>query len=100
MIVILVIAVLLMVAVPSFLSARARSRQKSCLSNQRLVNGAKDQFAMENGKTNGDLVVSGDLAPAYIKQFPFCPEGGIYSINPVGQPMACSVNAGPYKHIP
>jgi type II secretory pathway pseudopilin PulG len=100
MIVILVIAVILSIAIPSFLSSRARSRQKTCLSNQRVINAAKDQFAMEYNKNVGDLCTATDLVPVYLRGvFPYCPEGGTYSINPIGQDMSCSINSGPYKHM-
>ena len=98
MIVILVIGVLLMIAVPNFLTARARSRQRTCLTNQKQLNGAKEQFAMEHNLGNGDLVTSADLAPVYLKEYPFCPEGGNYSLNPIGIFVECSENVGPYNH--
>ena len=99
MIVILIIGVLLSVAVPTFISARSRSRQKTCISNLKQLNGAKEQHAMENNLSDGALVVSGDLVPSYLKAFPFCPDGGTYTINPIGTSVSCSENAGAYAHI-
>src|SRR5688572_18646091 len=99
MIVILIIAVLLSVAIPQFMSARSRSRQKTCASNLKQLNGAKEQHAMETNLSDGALVVSGDLVPSYLKEFPFCPDGGTYTLNPIGTGVSCSENAGTYAHI-
>ena len=99
MIVVLVIGVLLAIAIPNFITSRARSRQRTCISNLRQLNGAKDMFAMEMNLGEGALAASGDLAPTYIKQFPFCPEGGTYTLNPIGTPVSCTENAGPYAHL-
>lgn len=99
MIVILIIGVLLGVAIPSFINARARSRQRTCMTNMKQINGAKEQFAMQQNLNDGAPVAPADLVPAYIKEFPACPEGGVYTINPIGTSIVCTENAGPYAHI-
>jgi len=50
MIVVAIIALLAAIAVPSFLRARKRSQATSALETARLIDGAKDQYAIENGK--------------------------------------------------
>ena len=52
MIVVAIIALLAAIAVPSFLRARKRSQATSCLETARLLDGAKDQYAIENGKSS------------------------------------------------
>ena len=99
MIVILIIGVILSVAIPQFLSARSRSRQKTCVSNLRQLNGAKDHYAMEQNLPDGTPVNPADIAPAYIRNFPSCPEGGTYTLNPTGQGVVCSIIVGSYAHI-
>jgi prepilin-type N-terminal cleavage/methylation domain-containing protein len=99
MIVICLIGILLMLAVPNFVTSRARARQRTCITNLRKLNAAKEQLAMEKGLSDGALVVSTDLAPDYVKQYPFCPEGGVYTLNPIGTDISCSNNAGPYAHL-
>lgn len=99
MIVILIIGVLLAIAIPNFISSRSLARQRTCISSLKQINGAKEQFAMENKLENGAAVVAGDIAPAYIKEFPVCADGGLYTINPIGTFPECSRNAGPYAHI-
>src|SRR3954468_24188742 len=66
MIVVAIIALLAAIAVPSFLRARKRSQATSTLETCRMIDGAKDQYALENAK--GPTVKPGnkDLAP-YVK---------------------------------
>src|SRR3954471_10914918 len=66
MIVVAIIALLAAIAVPSFLRARKRSQATSTLETCRMIEGAKDQYALENAK--GPLITPGnkDLAP-YVK---------------------------------
>src|SRR3954471_21929690 len=62
MIVVAIIALLAAIAVPSFLRARKRSQATATLETLRMVDSAKDQYAIENGKgpsvtpSNADLV--------------------------------------------
>src|SRR3954471_15864614 len=66
MIVVAIIALLAAIAVPSFLRARKRSQATATLETLRMIDGAKDQYAIENAK--GPSVTPGpkDLAP-YVK---------------------------------
>ena len=48
MIVVAIIALLAAIAVPNFLRARKRSQATSILEEMRLIDGAKDQYAIEN----------------------------------------------------
>jgi prepilin-type N-terminal cleavage/methylation domain-containing protein len=66
MIVVAIIALLASIAVPSFLRARKRSQATACLETLRMVDGAKDQYAIENGKGGTVVPLGGDLAP-YVK---------------------------------
>src|SRR3954462_14746467 len=66
MIVVAIIALLAAIAVPSFLRARKRSQATATLETLRMVDAAKDQYAIENGKTTTTTPGTADLAP-YIK---------------------------------
>src|SRR5213076_348636 len=48
MIVVAIIALLAAIAVPNFLRARKRSQATAILEEMRLIDGAKDQYAIEN----------------------------------------------------
>lgn len=86
MIVVLIIGILMAIAVPNFVKARQSSRQKSVISNLRQIDGAKERWAMENGKVTGDPCAgAADLMPDYTKLYPVdTPVTGVYSANAVG----------------
>ena len=66
MIVVAIIALLAAIAVPSFLRARKRSQATSTLETCRMIDGAKDQYALENAKGPTITPAPADLAP-YVK---------------------------------
>ncbi len=53
MIVVAIIALLAAIAVPGFLRARKRSQASKIINDLRLIDGAVDQYAIENAKTTG-----------------------------------------------
>src|SRR3954452_22033662 len=67
MIVVAIIALLAAIAVPSFLRARKRSQATATLETCRMIDAAKDQYAIENGKSTGITPAGTDLA-VYIKK--------------------------------
>ncbi|MGQ9488082.1 MAG: competence type IV pilus major pilin ComGC [Armatimonadota bacterium] len=91
MIVVLIIGILLAIAVPNFVRARESSRTKACVSNLKQIDAAKEQWAMDNNKSNGDACAMTDLVPAYIKSEPSCPSGGTYTVGNVGVNPTCSI---------
>ena len=56
MIVVAIIALLAAIAVPGFLRARKRSQASRIINDLRLIDGAKDQYAIEYNKKSGDVV--------------------------------------------
>lgn len=66
MIVVAIIALLAAIAVPNFLRARKRSQATRVIEDMRLVEAAKDQWALENNKKGTDNVVWADVVP-YLK---------------------------------
>ena len=76
MIVVMIIGLLAAIALPSFQRARNEAREKSCINNLRLIEAAKDQYAIENNLSAGDDVGNDEIG-AYIKGGrPTCPAGG------------------------
>ena len=67
MIVVSVIALLAMIAVPSFLRARKRSQAADVLNDLRLLDAAMAQYAIDNNKPSGVEVTLQDLRP-YLKK--------------------------------
>jgi len=73
-------------------SAAAVNQISACINNLRQIDAAKQQWALENEKSAAAVPTAQDLLP-YLQDnlFPVCPAGGVYSINAVGVPPACSV---------
>ena len=67
MIVVAIIALLAAIAVPGFLRARKRSQASKILNDLRMINGAVDQYAIENSKVSTDQVDIPDWTK-YIKK--------------------------------
>ncbi len=75
-----------------FQQAQASAQANACVNNLRIIEGAKDQWALENKKTVGAAVSAQDILP-YLRNnaFPACPQGGVYTLNTVGAPPTCSI---------
>src|SRR5437762_2962402 len=56
MIVVAIIGLLAAIAIPNFVKARESAQLNSILNNLRIIEGAKDQWALENKKGTGDTV--------------------------------------------
>jgi hypothetical protein len=87
-----VVGLLAAIAIPNFVKARDASMRAACVSNLRTIDGAKATWALENKKAEGEMPTDADLfgAARYIREKPVCPEGGIYSLNPVGTNPTCT----------
>jgi len=85
------VAMMSAIAIPSFMKSREASRNSACVNNLRLIDHAKQQWAVENNKADTDVPTVMNLAK-YLKggHMPHCPEGGTYSINAVGEAPTCS----------
>ncbi|HUC85189.1 MAG TPA: type II secretion system protein [Candidatus Acidoferrales bacterium] len=96
MIVVAIIGLLAAIAIPNFVKARATAQANACINNLRQIDGAANQFALEQNKKTGDPInFPTDLTP-YIKlnasgSIPACPAGGTYSDPTVGSQPACSL---------
>src|SRR3989442_28699 len=58
MIVVAIIGLLAAIAIPNFVKARENAQLNSIFNNLRIIEGAKDQWALENKKGTGDAVAS------------------------------------------
>jgi len=85
------IAMISAIAIPNFVKARQTSQKNACINNLRMIDAAKQQWALENKKTGTDTPTRADLKPYLGKgKFPVCPAGGTYTINPVNKSPECS----------
>src|SRR5476651_2664923 len=106
MIVVAIIGLLAAIAIPNFIRARATSQANACINNLRQIDGAINEWALENGKSNGAAVASPNTVSAYIKlnsagSVPICPSGGTYTMSTVGSTpqVKCSLSTATPAHV-
>src|SRR5260370_11086719 len=83
MIVVAIIGLLAAIAIPNFVKARTTSQANACINNLRQMDGAAQEWALENKQQSGASVGTTDITP-YIKldstgNLPACPGGGTYA---------------------
>jgi hypothetical protein len=90
---VVLVPLMLAVALPNFVKARQTAQQNFCINNLRMIEGAKQQWALVNKKTDDDTPTAEALTPLLRKDFSLlrCPAGGSYAINKVGQPPTCTI---------
>jgi hypothetical protein len=80
------------IAIPNFVKARETAQKNACTANQRQLEGATEQWALENKKRGTDRV---DVAMVreYLRGgvLPTCPAGGTYSFTTVQERPTCSL---------
>jgi prepilin-type N-terminal cleavage/methylation domain-containing protein len=122
MIVVAIIGLLAAIAIPSFMKARSTSQKNSCINGLRQIESAKDQYALEVGRTNGWAWASDDqafsnlvgAADGYIKLAPYCPASASsaakttiarssadYDVKAIGVAPSCTVMGADstYPHV-
>ncbi|GBC93506.1 Type II secretion system protein G [bacterium HR15] len=91
MVVIFILGILVTIAVPSWMNARARAQARTCSANLRQIHQAKEQYALVNRLANGTPVQMSDLVPQYLQAEPLCPAAGgaPYTVNAIGTDPTC-----------
>ena len=75
MIVVAIIGLLAAIAIPNFVRARTSSQTNACLNNLRQIDGAIQQWALENKAATTATVAVADIS-GYLKSFVTCPSAG------------------------
>lgn len=96
MIVVAIIGLLAAIAIPNFVRARTTSQMNACINNLRQIDGAKQQWALEQHQPSNAAAPSSTTIAPYLGRgaaghFPSCPSGGTYGINDVQTAPTCSV---------
>jgi prepilin-type N-terminal cleavage/methylation domain-containing protein len=107
MIVVAIIGLLAAIAIPNFVRARATSQANACINNLRQIDGATQQWALENKAGPASSVSFTKIQP-YLKNAVTCPAGGAsasfsssYSLSTVTNKPTCKVGSGfsPIAHV-
>ena len=103
MVVVAIIGLLAAIAIPNFMKSRDTSQVKTCINNLRVIDGSKQQWALENKRTGDAVPEETELQPYLVRgtsgRMPVCPAGGAtatnfatsYSINAITNPPTCIV---------
>jgi prepilin-type N-terminal cleavage/methylation domain-containing protein len=104
MIVVAIIGLLAAIAIPNFVKARQTSQCNACITNLRLIDGAKQQWALEARQAANATPVATDIQPYLGRgaagQLPACPvdpANGFatsYTINDVQTSPVCIIAGG------
>jgi prepilin-type N-terminal cleavage/methylation domain-containing protein len=77
MIVVAIIGLLAAIAIPNFVRARTTSQMNACINNLRLIDSAKQQWALEQRQVNSSTPQGTDLQPylghGATGELPTCP---------------------------
>jgi prepilin-type N-terminal cleavage/methylation domain-containing protein len=100
MIVVAIIGLLAAIAIPNFVKARTTSQANACINNLRQIDGAKQQWALENKASGSVTPADTDIQP-YLGRgggsVPSCPASSDtnfannYSINDLSNAPTCLV---------
>lgn len=87
------ILILVGIALPVLYHPHPPRSQNACINNLRQLDGAKEQWALENKKTQTDTPTFADLigTDKFIKTMPSCPSNGAYTLNDMVHKPTCSV---------
>jgi prepilin-type N-terminal cleavage/methylation domain-containing protein len=93
MIVVAIIGLLAAIAIPNFVRARTQSQKNACINNLRQIDGATQQWALEN-KVAASAAVSFNAIQPYLKNSVICPAGGTafsdsYQLNGITNKPTC-----------
>src|SRR6516165_641473 len=113
MIVVAIIGLLAAIAIPNFVKARETARKNTCINNLRLIDGAKQTWALESNSSVGATPGEPSIAPylgrggatAATSLFGagvFCPDQPktLYTMGNVGVPPTCSFGGGGVHQLP
>jgi prepilin-type N-terminal cleavage/methylation domain-containing protein len=108
MIVVAIIGLLAAIAIPNFVRARSTSQQNACINNLRLIDAAKQQWALEKGQPSGatptlDSNATTGLQPylgrGLAGEVPDCPldtaknPTAAYGVNAVSNKPVCHIDS-------
>jgi hypothetical protein len=72
--------------------ATMQANANTCINNLRMIDQAKQQWALDKTKEATDVPTAQDLAPYFTGgTLPVCPDGGTYTINAVSVLPTCSI---------
>jgi len=87
-----VILLLAAISIPNFVKSRTTSQSNSVINNLRQLDGAKQQWALENHKSESDVATMNDLKPYLKGAGPPPVMGETYVVGRVGEPVSAELD--------
>jgi hypothetical protein len=89
---IMILILLTAIAIPNFVKARTTACKNACIANLKQIDGAVQQWALENKKKGTDGVATSDILD-FLKGsvLPICPAAGTYWVRTVSAVPRCTV---------
>ena len=88
------------IAIPNFVKARQTAQRNAIMNNLRMIQGAKEQWALENKKTDGTPVTEADIPPFLRGGRVENIRGEKYDLNSVGRSPAATLPDGSSVALP
>jgi type IV pilus assembly protein PilA len=83
LVVVLILAVLMAVAMPLYLSAISDAQLKTCRANMQTIANAVQAALIKNGAADYSALITGGVTTTNLPDLlavPFCPNSGVYSL--------------------
>ena len=81
--------------IPTWIRAHTHSATNACINNLRQIDGANQQWELENKKSTNDMAMASDIQPYMGRgsagSLPTCPGGGRYIFGRVGETPRCTI---------
>jgi len=106
MIVVAIIGLLAAIAIPNMIRARQTTQTNRCIDNLRMIDEAKQTWAMQTGQPSGATPQNSDIQPFLghgAGEMPVCPEDpnqqdqNCYMLNSVSNSPTCAID--PANHV-
>ncbi len=93
MVVVGILGIAMMIALPNMFKARDTAQNKICISNLRLIDRVKQQWAFENNQGEATTPAYSDIRPYLPDQAlnSYCPASGLYLIRPLNRDPLCTL---------
>ena len=88
------VPIVVLALLPAFIRARTTPAMNACVNNLRQLDGAKQQWELENHKTTNEVPTM-EILRSFLVRPLVCLQGGTYTPGRVGEAPRCSVG-GPH----